>query len=524
MFTNEPPLDFSIAANRENFREALRGAEQRIENGGFRSFPIIAGHDFPTTTEIERMDPSDPMVRVGMVSYAGEREVAEALTALRQGKKAWRDTPIEERAAVMRRAAAGLREHSLALSALIVREVGKPWEGAYLDVTEAIDFCEYYAEELLRIATPKLTMDLMGEENHFFYRPRGMSVVISPWNFPIAIACGMTVASLVAGNVTILKPAEQSSLIAYELAKILLDAGVPENAFAFLPGLGEEIGRALVNSPEIDLIAFTGSKAVGLEIIRSAAEPYEGQTRIKRVIAELGGKNAIIVDEDADLDEAIKGIIHSAFNYAGQKCSACSRVIVVGDAYEPFLRRVCLAAEDVIVGEARDPGVLLGPVVDEESYQRLREAIEAAKEENTVAFEGEWISPGYFVPPVIFRDVDTRSSLWRNELFGPVLACSHAKGFEQALELANDSEYALTGGLYSRSPRNIERATRALEVGNLYVNRGCTGAIVGRQPFGGYKMSGVGSKAGGPDYLRQFMEPITVSENTMRRGCAPELA
>lgn len=524
MFVNHSDIDFSIDKNRELFKAALSEVQQTIEQGGFKTYPIISGHDTETALVVPREDPSEAGVQVGTVAFAGKQELDKALASLNEGASTWKSTTIEERAAILQKAAEIMSERIFFLSAIMVREVGKPWAESYHDVAEAIDFCNYYAQEILRIGTPRRTMELLGEENTFYYRPRGISAVIAPWNFPCAIACGMTTASLVAGNPTILKPAEQSSIIGYELSKILLEAGVPENVFAFLPGTGEEIGRSLVNHDDVTLVAFTGSKQVGLEIIKRAGEVPTGAKFVKKVIAELGGKNAIIIDENADLDEAIKGVTYSAFGFSGQKCSACSRVIVVGDAYERFMKRLVNATSALIVGEPRLPGTFVGPVIDEDSFKRLQTAIEKAKGVATLAYEGEWIDDGFFVPPTIFRDVDPSSDLWREELFGPVLCCASVKTFEEAIELANDSEYALTGGLFSRSPNNIERAAELLEVGNLYINRSCTGAIVGRQPFGGYKMSGIGAKAGGPNYLVQFMVPLCISENTMRRGCAPELA
>jgi RHH-type proline utilization regulon transcriptional repressor/proline dehydrogenase/delta 1-pyrroline-5-carboxylate dehydrogenase len=410
------------------------------------------------------------------------------------------------------------------LSALIVREAGKPWKEADADVAEAIDFCDYYAEQMEELGPPKLMQKLPGENNHYFHIPRGIAVVIAPWNFPLAIACGMTVAALVTGNCAVLKPAEQTSLIAGEFARILLACGVPKDAFAFLPGLGEVVGRQLVSHPDVNMICFTGSKSVGLEIIKTAAVVQPGQESLKRVIAELSGKNAIIVDEDADLDEAIKGVLYSAFGFSGQKCSACSRCIVVGDAYEPFMNRLVAAAADLIVGAPSDPATLVGPVIDSESQSRIAKLIAAMENSTKLAFKGTTPESGFFVPPTIFRDVDPTSAVWREEIFGPVVGCCQARDFAHAIELANDSSFALTGGIFSRSPANIEVAVSTIKVGNLYINRGCTGAMVGRQPFGGFKMSGIGAQAGGPDYLLQFVHSRTVCENTMRRGFAPAVA
>ncbi len=524
-FRNEALIDFTVSSQRDSFQSALEMVADSIKDNRYRAAPLIDGMVVspagPAET-IERLDPSNSSRLIGRVTCAGLAEAERAIDSVVSGGRAWEDFGFERRCSIIRSLAAIMRERRKMLAALMVFEVGKPWREADADVCEAIDFCEYYALEMLRLGPAVLTSEVPGEDNRYFYQPRGVVVVISPWNFPLAIACGMTVAALVTGNATILKPAEQSSLIAQEFASMVLESGVPGSAFAFLPGRGESIGRFLVASPQVSMICFTGSKAVGLEIVREAATMREGQRHIKRVVAELGGKNAIIVDEDADLDEAIKGILVSAFGYAGQKCSACSRVLVVGDAYEPFLARMQGAARDMIVGESSDPATCMGPVIDSEAQERIQGIIARAKSGSKLLFEGKVPTQGYFVPPTLFRDVDPGSEVWRNEIFGPVVACARASDFEEALMRANDSEYALTGGLYSRSPANIERARRSFKVGNLYINRSCTGALVCRQPFGGFRLSGVGSKAGGPDYLLQFMEPRVVTENTMRRGFTPE--
>ncbi len=522
MFRNEPLTDFTIAANREAFRASLAEVDRCCAAGKLRSRPIIDGQEIGTSSVVKSLDPSDTGVVLGEVHLAGLPEADKALHSVRGGAKTWAHTPFEKRAEIIRAAGAELRRNRLMLAALIVREAGKPWKESDADVCEAIDFCEYYAEEMLRMGPIRRTQAVMGEENTYFYEPRGVAVVIAPWNFPLAIACGMTVAALVTGNTAILKPAEQTSLIAAELARALLKAGVPKSAFAFLPAPGETVGAALVKSSLVDLVCFTGSKSVGLHIINECAQVQPGQRNVKKAIAEMGGKNAIIVDEDADLDEAIKGVIYSAFGYSGQKCSACSRVIVVADAYEPFMQRLGEAARDIITGLASDPATLVGPVISAEAQERILATIARAEKTDRLVFKGTVPQKGFFVPPAIFRDVQSSSLLWREEIFGPVLACRKAKDFDEALRLALESEYALTGGLFSRSPKHIERARVEFNVGNLYINRGCTGALVCRQPFGGSAMSGVGSKAGGPDYLLQFVEPRTVSENTMRRGFAPE--
>lgn len=523
MFRNEPPLDFTVSENRALFTSVLADMDQRIRASEFKAYPLIAGKPVKTQQIVTTFDPSDVSQKIGEVQFAGEAETASALQSLRRGASAWALTPFQQRADAVRAVGAELRRDRLRLAALIVREAGKPWKEADADVCEAIDFCEYYADEMLRLGPPRRTQDVMGEDNVYFYEARGIAAVIAPWNFPLAIACGMTVAALVAGNATLLKPAEQTSLIAAELAKAILKSGVPGDAFAFLPGVGEVVGPKIVADPNVAVICFTGSKSVGLEIINEAAEVKPGQRNVKRVIAEMGGKNAIIVDEDADLDEAVKGVLYSAFGYSGQKCSACSRVIVVGEAYEPFISRLCDAARDIISGPASHSSTLIGPVISKEAQERIVRTIEAAEKSEKLVFKGNAPAGGYFVPAAIFRDVATSSSLWKEEIFGPVLACRAADSFSAAIEMAVDSEYALTGGVFSRSPENIAIARTRFKVGNLYINRGCTGAMVCRQPFGGFAMSGVGSKAGGPDYLLQFLEPRAVSENTMRRGFAPEL-
>jgi len=522
MFKNESPLDFSIDSVREAMRQALAELDREIASGKLRAAPIIEGREIKTTSELKSLNPANPTSVVGTVGMCTAADAARALESLSKYASDWEFTSYTTRAEIIRAAGAGMRAKRLRLTALVIREAGKPWREADADVVEAIDFCDYYAEEMLRLGAPRLTQVVAGEENHYFYQPRGVAAIISPWNFPLAIATGMATAALVTGNATALKPAGQTCLIAYELAKILLAAGVPGNAFSFLPGPGSAVGAELVNSTRTDMICFTGSKEVGLGIISRAGSVVDGQRNIKRAIAELGGKNAIIVDDDADLDEAIKGVIYSAFGYAGQKCSACSRVIVVGDAYTPFITRLCDAMADIIVGDPAEPGTFLGPVIDQASQARILETIEAAKRECTLAFSGSVPKSGYFVPATIFKDVKPTAQIWREEIFGPVLACCAARDFEHAIELANDCEYALTGGVFSRRPTHIERAKQRFKVGNLYINRSCTGAVVCRHPFGGFRMSGVGSKAGGPDYLIQFMEPRTVSENTMRRGFAPE--
>ena len=375
-----------------------------------------------------------------------------------------------------------------------------------------------------RIGVPR-RRNIPGEWNEYFYDARGPAVIIAPWNFPLAILTGMATAALVAGNPVILKPAEQSSRVGYFLQEALEAAGVPAGVSNFLPGDGEAFGPTLVNDPRTAVIAFTGSKAVGLSIIENAAKVRPGQREIKRVIAELGGKNAIIVDEDADLDEAVLGALQSASGFGGQKCSACSRVLVIGSAYEPFCHRLAEAVRTIKIGPAEDPSTTLGPVVDDASRERVEKYLAIGKEEGHLLAQQpvpeQLAGHGNYVPALVFTDCPADGRLCQEEIFGPVLAVLKVKNMDEALSIADNTLYALTGGLYSRSPKNIARIRREFRVGNLYINRKITGALVDRQPFGGARMSGIGSKAGGPDYVQQFLSPRTITESVLRRGFAP---
>ncbi|HEY7117451.1 MAG TPA: L-glutamate gamma-semialdehyde dehydrogenase, partial [Tepidisphaeraceae bacterium] len=416
-----------------------------------------------------------------------------------------------------------LRRRRFELAAWEVYETAKQWREADGDVAEAIDYCEYYAREMLRLARP-WHRDVPGEENANLLEPRGVAIVIAPWNFPLAILLGMTTASLVTGNTVVMKPAEQSPVVGAKFMEVLEEAGFPPGVVNLLNGVGEEVGPTLVNHPDVALIAFTGSRQVGLMIQRQASNTPENQHQVKRVITEMGGKNAIIVDEDADLDEAVHGTVASAFGYAGQKCSACSRVIVLSSIYDAFVNRLVEATRSLKVGPAEEPGNLVGPVIDGEARERILAALERGKQRARLAYGGDvgtLADEGFYVAPHVFADVAPDSPLAQEEIFGPVLAVIRAKDIDEALAIANGTKYALTGGVYSRSPSTIDRVRREFRVGNLYVNRKITGALVERQPFGGYKLSGVGTKAGGPDYLLQFCWPRTITENTMRRGFAP---
>ncbi len=522
-FTPEPPTDFASEENRRAMQQAI--AQIRTQLG--RSYPLVidAQRIEDTGKWIDSTNPSNRSELIGRVAAATANHANEAVEAAHRAFQSWRKTPVMARAALLKRVAAIMRRRKFELSAWMVLECAKPWREADGDVAEAIDFCDFYAGEMLRLSSPR-RRDVPGEDNYMFYEPRGVCAVIAPWNFPLAILSGMTAAAVVAGNTAIMKPAEQSPVIAWKLMEMFEEAGAPPGVVNYLPGVGEEVGPALVQHPKVPLIVFTGSKAVGLAINRAAAETPPGQHFVKKVITEMGGKNAIIVDDDADLDEAVLGTVASAFGFAGQKCSACSRVIVHQSIYEQFVPRLIEATKSLNVAPAEDPSCAVPPVIDEESAGRIRAMIARVKTAggSCTAHEANVYTlaqVGSFVGPTIFTDVDPRADIAQQEIFGPVLAVIRATDLSHALEIANDTPYALTGGIYSRSPASIERARQELRVGNLYINRRITGALVDRQPFGGFELSGIGSKAGGPDYLLQFLIPRAITENTLRRGFAP---
>lgn len=517
-FNNEAPLDFALPENRMAMKKALADWKPRLG----RTYPIVInGQEIKTARTISRVNPSQTSQVLGEVYAATSKEAELAVSAAKQAFRAWTKTPVEERARLLEALAFKMQQEKFRLASLQCLEVGKGWHEADGDVAEAIDFCRYYALEMRKLQRPRRMGHTPGEVSLYEYQGRGVALVIAPWNFPLAILTGMVTAALVTGNTVIMKPAEQSSMTAAELMRLIKEVGFPKGVVSFLPGYGEEVGEYLVNHKDVSVISFTGSKAVGLGILQKAAVVHPGQQHIKRCITELGGKNAIIVDSDADLDEAVTGVMYSAFGFQGQKCSACSRAIVLDSVYDRFLDRLVEAVKSLHIGCAEDPRTFIGPVVDEEAYQRILRTIETAKSTARLAYQAQVPGEGYFVPPVIFADVDPQSDLAQKEIFGPVLAVIRAKNMEQALTIANSTEYALTGGLYSRSPATIEWVKREFEVGNLYINRGNTGALVERHPFGGFKLSGVGAKAGGPDYLLQFSEPRVITENTMRRGFVP---
>jgi RHH-type proline utilization regulon transcriptional repressor/proline dehydrogenase/delta 1-pyrroline-5-carboxylate dehydrogenase len=485
---------------------------------------VIDGKRETLSRVVERLDPSDTSRVASRAHFATVEQAGRAVAAAQKAFAAWRDTSVKERADLLRAVANEFQRRRFEIAAWQVYEVGKPWREADGDLAEAIDFCRFYADEMERLAAPR-RRNVPGEWNELFYEPRGVAVVIAPWNFPLAILAGMTVAALVAGNTVVFKPSEQSTRVGYFLQEALEAAGVPDGVANFLPGEGEEIGPALVADPRVATYAFTGSRAVGLSIVEEAAKVRPGQREIKRVIAELGGKNAVVVDEDADLDEAVLGVLTSATGFAGQKCSAASRVLVIGSAYEPFCHRLAEAVSSIRIGPADDPATTLPPVVDADSQARIEKYVGIGQAEGKMLAHApvpeHLRGKGYYVPATVFTDCPADGRLCQEEVFGPVLAVLKVKNLEEALSVADNTLYALTGGLYSRSPKNIETVRREFRVGNLYINRKITGALVDRQPFGGARMSGVGSKAGGPDYLLQFLIPRTITESVMRRGFAP---
>jgi len=514
-FANEPSPDWTGRDVRDAYARAIADTRRRLG----KTYPLfIDGREVVTKDVVDSVNPARPDEIVGRVCQAGKQEVEDAIAAAQRAFAAWSDKSPRERAGYLLKAAEVARRRIYGLSAWQTLEAGKQWQQAYLDVAEAIDFLEYYAREMIRLGEPRPMGDAPGEDNLYFYQPKGIAAVISPWNFPLAIGCGMCAAAIVAGNCVVYKPSQFTPVVGHTLSELFREAGLPAGVLNFTPGSGRVIGDYLVEHPAVSVIAFTGSVEVGLRIIEKAGRTHPTQSSVKRVIAEMGGKNAIIIDDDADLDEAVPAVIYSAFGYQGQKCSACSRVIVLDAIHDRFIARLVETARSVSIGPAEDPANYMGPVIDRSAQSGILEYIALAREEGTVVYSSQVPGGGFYVPLTIVTGITPEQRLAQEEIFGPVLAVMCAKDFNQALEWADSTRFALTGGLFSRSPKHLERSRREFRVGNLYINRGITGAIVGRQAFGGFKMSGVGSKAGGPDYLLQFLDPRAIAENTMRRG------
>ncbi len=515
-FANEPVLELRRASVRAGLDDALARVDQELP----LRVPVMIGDEdrAASTGQLTSTDPGEPDREVATAPAVSEADLAAAVSTARDGFRIWSRTPAVDRAGALVRAAGWLRERRLELAALEVRECAKPWPEADGDVCEAIDFLEYYARAAIELEAGRPLLQVPGERNELQYRPRGIAGVIAPWNFPIAIPCGMTAGALAAGNAVILKPAEQSPGCAYRIVQALRAGGVPPAAISLLPGEGDT-GAALVAHPEVDTIAFTGSLQVGLEIVRAAGQTVPGQKHIKRVVAELGGKNCVIVDADADLDEAVPAVVSSAFVYAGQKCSAAARVLVHEAIADAVIERVAGAARVLVVGQASQLGTDVPPVIERAAQERVqRYATLAESEGRIVATATPVPDRGWFCTPMVAADLRSGSAVLNEEIFGPLLAIERVRDVEHACEIVDGLPFALTGGLFARDPTTVRYVRERTPVGNLYVNRGITGAMVGRQPFGGNRLSGTGTKAGGPDYLLHFVEPHTITENTMRHG------
>jgi 1-pyrroline-5-carboxylate dehydrogenase len=510
-FRNEPLSDFK--GSPEHFRqmqEALRDVEKELG----RKYPLVIGAERIETGEtFHSYNPSKKEQVVGTFSKGNPDSAALAINKAGEAFESWSHSPAETRIKLLLSTAKILRDRKFHYAAWMVYEVGKSWAEADADVAEAIDFCEFYAREMVRIAGHQPITPVPGERNRLEYIPLGVGVVIPPWNFPLAILVGMTTASIVSGNTVVLKPSSDSPTIGYKFFEALEEAGMPAGVVNFLPGPGSSVGDALVAHPRTRFIAFTGSKEVGLHINELAAKHQPGQIWIKRVIAEMGGKDSIIVDIETDLESAVEGVAASAFGYQGQKCSACSRAIVVETVYEAFLEKLKDRAETIKVGDPADPETYMGPVINNRAKESIQEYIKIGKQEGRLVTGGKEVSgPGYFIGPTVIADVPPDARLSQEEIFGPVLAVLRASDFDEALRMANNTEYGLTGAVYTKNRAKIEKAAQRFHVGNLYFNRKCTGALVGGHPFGGFNMSGTDSKAGGRDYLLLFTQAKSISE------------
>jgi 1-pyrroline-5-carboxylate dehydrogenase len=509
-FANEPFTDFSLPDNRRAKLDAL--AKVRSEFG--RQYPLwIGGERVETGDFLKSTNPSRPGEVLGLFHKANLALANRAVEAANATFERWKRTPAERRSEILFAAADIIRQRKFELNAWVCCEVGKTWPEADADIAETIDFCEFYARENLRISQPVPTNQLKGEKSFQTFIPLGVGVIIPPWNFPCAIMAGLTTAAIVVGNTVVLKPSSDSPAIAYKFLECLWDAGLPRDVVNFCPGPGASVGDTLVKHPKTRFIGFTGSKEAGLHIQEQASKTQPGQIWIKRTILEMGGKDAIIVDDDADLDAAVEGVTVSAFGYQGQKCSACSRAIVTQKVYDQFLAKLKARVEKIKVGPADDPDNYMGPVINERSMQDILGYIEHGKKDGRlITGGGRAEGEGFFLQPTVIADIQPRSKLEQEEIFGPVLAVIPARDFDHALEIANDTEFGLTGGVYSKNPEKLGRASAEFHVGNLYLNRKCTGAMVGAHPFGGFNMSGTDSKTGGKEYLLLFTQAKVVAE------------
>ncbi len=511
-FRNEPYTDFTIPENRAR----MEAAQRKVRGELGREYDLtIDGARIKTGEKLVSRNPARPAEIVGSLQKATPELAERAIQSAFDYFPTWAKTKAGDRVAMLLKAAALLRDRKLEFDAWLVFEAGKTWPEAEAETAEAIDFCEYYAREMARLAGPQPVVQMPGEKDELRYLPLGAGIVIPPWNFSLAILAGMATAALVAGNTVVIKPSSETPVIAAKFAELLLEAGFPDRSFCLLAGSGAAIGDLLVKHPKTRFISFTGSRDVGLHINELAAKPQPGQIWIKRVVAEMGGKDAIVVDANCDLDKAVDGVLYSAFGYQGQKCSACSRAIVDAKVYDEFLQKLAIKAEALEVGTPDDPRYYMGPVISEGARNSIQKYIETGKGEGRLVAGGKPIAgDGYFIPPTIIADVDSKAAIFQEEIFGPVLAVTKARDFDHALELANDSQYGLTGAVYSNDPGHVRQARDQFFVGNLYVNRKCTGAMVGAHPFGGFNMSGTDSKAGGPDYLLLFLQAKSIAEKT----------
>lgn len=508
-FKNETVKNFADPGDAAAMRAALATVRERFG----RNYPlVIGGKKIETEKTIRSVNPANPSEVVGSTSSASRVQAVEAIAAAAAAFESWKRVSPEERAEVILRAAALMRERRFEYDALLVYEVGKSWPEADGDIAEAIDFLEFYAREALRYARPPAVVPIDGERNEMVYIPLGVGAIIPPWNFAGAIMAGMTAAAVVTGNTVVLKPSSDSAIVAAWFVDLLAEAGLPPGVVNFVPGSGSVIGDAIVSHPLVRFVSFTGSKEVGLHINELAAKPQPGQKWIKRVVAEMGGKDAIVVAADADLDAAADGVVASAFGFQGQKCSACSRAIVDEKVYDAFLERLRARVGKISVGDPADPKHSMGPVVNQAALDSITRYIEKGKSEGRLIAGGGRVGEvGYFLEPTVIADVAPNATIAQEEIFGPVLAVIKARDFDEALEIANGTEFGLTGSVYTGDERKIERARDDFFVGNLYFNRKSTGAMVGAHPFGGFNMSGTDSKAGGPDYLLLFMQAKSMS-------------
>ncbi|MGN7478342.1 L-glutamate gamma-semialdehyde dehydrogenase [Solibacillus silvestris] len=509
-YKHEPFTDFSVEENKQAYLEALKKVEAQLG----ADYPLIIGGERITTEDkIVSYNPAKKTEVIGSVSKASKDLAEKAMQEADKAFKSWKKVKPEVRADVLFKAATIIRRRKHEFSAWLTKEAGKPWNEADADTAEAIDFLEYYGRQMLEMKEGRKVESRPNEYNRYDYIPLGIGIVISPWNFPFAIMAGTTVAAVVTGNTVLLKPASTTPVVAYKFIEVLEEAGLPKGVVNFVPGSGAEVGDYLVDHPKTRFISFTGSRDVGLRINERASKLNEGQIWIKRVIAEMGGKDTIVVDKEADLELAAQSIVKSAFGFSGQKCSACSRVVIVKDVYDQVVNRVEELTKALTIGDPADNANFMATVIDSAAFKKISEYIEIGKTEGRLVAGGTADdSVGYFVHPTVFADVDPEARIMKEEIFGPVVAMTKADTFEEAIEIANNTEYGLTGAVITNNRMNQEYAREEFHVGNLYFNRGCTGAIVGYQPFGGFNMSGTDSKAGGPDYLTLHMQAKTTSE------------